>query len=90
MEDAGTKVQEAQMSKVGYPTEVPVGRGVKLHERPIELIYSNEHPYALAEVRIWGHTLNPRNYIIDAKEGTVTLIYPYHKCALRLREEDEV
>lgn len=57
--------------------------------RPIELIYSNEHPYALSEVRIFGKTLNPADYEIRAVEGVIVLKYHLMRASISLREEDE-
>lgn len=59
-----------------------------LNERPIELTYSNEHPYAHAEVKIYGHVINPANFKIDAKTGLITLEYHWHQVYLKVSDGD--
>ena len=58
-----------------------------LEERPIVLHYSNEHPYALAKVTIFGQELNPADYIIEAEKGLITL--KYHWIKVRVEVDNE-
>ena len=59
-----------------------------LNKRPIELTYSNEHPYAHAEVKIHGHIINPANFKIDAKRGLIILEYHWHQVYLKVSDGD--
>ncbi len=58
-----------------------------IEDRPIEVIYNNQAPHALSEIKIFGKTLSPLDFAFNAKEGTVTLKYSFHR--VRFMVEDE-
>ena len=59
-----------------------------VEERPIELVYNNLQPYAFAEVRIFGRTLNPATYSIDAEKGLITLSYHFIRVNVSTSNEE--
>lgn len=65
----------------------PPVKGFPIEERPITLVYNNEHPYALAELRIFGQPLNPANYTIDAEKGLITLSYHFYQVNMKVDNE---